>query len=417
MPLRILQVVPTYLPATRYGGPIYSVHGLAEGLSKLNHDVHVFTTNVDGSKNSRVPLACPVDMDGVKVWYFPAGRPRRIFRSPALGKALARMLPKFDLVHLHSVFLWPTWAAAVECRKHGVPYFVSPRGMMVKELVQRKSPLVKSAWIRFIERTNLEHAAAIHVTADIEGAELEKFGFSLPPVINIPNGVAKPSNVADDLINTDVQKLCARQPLILYLGRINWKKNLPELVRAMSDVPCGHLGITGYDEDNHSRMLIDAAGSVGLERVTVLARPMIGADKEALLRACKVFVLPSLSENFGNTVLEAAIRGKPVVVSEGAGAATLVREHQSGLVCLPTAKSISLAIAEVLRNLDRATAMGERGRLAALRDYSWSAIARQMSAAYESTIARGTSRAGTGSGKPDFSHSGRGEIDLSSGVN
>jgi len=152
-------------------------------------------------------------MDGVKVWYFPAGRPRRIFRSPALGKALARMLPKFDLVHLHSVFLWPTWAAAVECRKHGVPYFVSPRGMMVKELVQRKSPLVKSAWIRLIERTNLEHAAAVHVTADIEAAELEKFGFSLPPVINIPNGVAKPSNVADDSINTDVQKLCARQPL------------------------------------------------------------------------------------------------------------------------------------------------------------------------------------------------------------
>src|SRR3981081_464387 len=63
--LRILQVVPTYLPATRYGGPIYSVHGLASALAGLDHEVHVFTTNVDGSEVSQVPLGRPVDMDGV----------------------------------------------------------------------------------------------------------------------------------------------------------------------------------------------------------------------------------------------------------------------------------------------------------------------------------------------------------------
>jgi glycosyltransferase involved in cell wall biosynthesis len=298
------------------------------------------------------------------------------------------MVPQFDIVHLHSVFLWPTWAAAIECRKCDVPYFISPRGMMVKELVRLKSPLVKSAWIRLIERTNLERAAGIHVTANIEAMELERFGFSLPPVINIPNGVGKPSNITAELINKDVQKLCARQPLILYLGRINWKKNLLELVRAMSNVPFGHLGITGYDEDDHSKMLVDAAASIGPDRVTVLARPILGADKEALLRACKLFVLPSLSENFGNTVLEAAIHGKPVVVSEGAGAATLVRQHQCGIVCLPNAKSISGAIAEILGDLGRAKMMGERGREAASRDYTWSAIARRMSEEYEVFVKR-----------------------------
>src|SRR5260370_167350 len=43
--MRILHVVPTYLPATRYGGPIYAVHGLCRALAARGHDVTVFTTN------------------------------------------------------------------------------------------------------------------------------------------------------------------------------------------------------------------------------------------------------------------------------------------------------------------------------------------------------------------------------------
>ena len=63
--MRLLHVVPSYYPATRYGGPIRSVHGLCTALVKQGHEVHVFTTNVDG--DSDVPMECPVDLDGVKV--------------------------------------------------------------------------------------------------------------------------------------------------------------------------------------------------------------------------------------------------------------------------------------------------------------------------------------------------------------
>ena len=397
-PLRILHVVPTYLPATRYGGPIYSVHGLARGLVDLGHDVHVFTTNVDGAKNSDVPLGRPVDLDGVKVWYFATGRLRRLYRSAALGKALAQMVPRFDVAHLHSVFLWPTWAAASACRKSGVPYLVAPRGMMVRNLIEAKSRIVKTAWISLIERSNLKHAAAIHVTADIEQQELEKFRFRLPPVITIPNGVAPPPERIPSASTTEVRRLCERPgPLILYLGRVNWKKNLIELVHAMLRVPHGHLAIVGYDEDGYGKKVSDKAASLGLsDRITVLARPIIGDDKEAVLDACDVFVLPSLSENFGNTVLEAAVRGKPIVVSEGAGVATFVRENRCGLVCLPSADSISKSLAKILEDAEGAKTTGERGRRAALRDYSWSSIAGRMTEAYEAAISVGL---GTSDGK------------------
>ena len=58
--MKILHVVPSYLPALRYGGPIHSVHGLCKALAARGHAVEVFTTNVDGPQNSKVPLGVPV---------------------------------------------------------------------------------------------------------------------------------------------------------------------------------------------------------------------------------------------------------------------------------------------------------------------------------------------------------------------
>lgn len=75
---RLLHVAPTYLPATRYGGPIHSVHGLCRGLAEAGHDVHVFTTNVDGPENSPVLLGQLKNRDGVEACYFTFKSLRRL---------------------------------------------------------------------------------------------------------------------------------------------------------------------------------------------------------------------------------------------------------------------------------------------------------------------------------------------------
>src|SRR5687767_11328021 len=85
-PLRILQVVPAYFPAVRYGGPIRSVHGLCRALVRRGHEVHVYTTNVDGPANLDVPIERPVDIDGVQVHYFGVPALRRLFWAPALAR-------------------------------------------------------------------------------------------------------------------------------------------------------------------------------------------------------------------------------------------------------------------------------------------------------------------------------------------
>ena len=169
--MRLLHVAATYLPAVRYGGTIVSVHGLCKALAARGHDVHVFTTSVDGPADSAVVHQQPVDVDGVKVWYFQSPSLRRIYWSPTLGAALNAQVAKFDVVHTHAVFLWPLWAAARAARRANVPYVVSPRGMLERELVARRNPLLKALWLAAIERQNLEQAAAIHVTSEREADE------------------------------------------------------------------------------------------------------------------------------------------------------------------------------------------------------------------------------------------------------
>ena len=177
-------MIPTYLPATRYGGPIFAVHGLCRALTARGHDVEVFTTNVDGPNNSAVPLGVPVPLDGVHVRYFPSKVLRRLYWSPPLARALRSHVAGFTVVHLHSVFLWPTWVAARTARKVRTPYLISPRGMLVKKLIEMKSKFAKAAWIKLIERGNLESASAIHVTSAIEAEELQRFGWRLPRISN-----------------------------------------------------------------------------------------------------------------------------------------------------------------------------------------------------------------------------------------
>lgn len=382
--MRILHVVPTYYPAVRYGGPIFAVHGLCRALAARGHEVHVFTTNVDGSAITATPIATPVNLDGVQIRYFPCPLFRRHYWSPALGQALRDEIGTFRLVHLHSVFLWPTWAAARAARNIGIPYVLSPRGMLVKDLIARRSRLAKSAWIRLIEKTNIEEAAALHLTSQLESTELAHFGWRLPRLAVIPNAVDEPLSPSGS-IAADVETITAEQPLVLFLGRLSWKKGLDRLLQAFAHTPAGSLAIVGTDDENFAPQLLKLAADLQIaDRVRVLPRTVIGSDKERLFAAARLFVLPSYSENFGNTVLEAMRRGIPVVVTPEVGAAEIVRSSGAGLVVGGDPEALGSAISLLSTDLALARAMGEAGRRHAAAHFSWDHVAAQIEDLYNS---------------------------------
>jgi len=367
---------------------MFAVHGLCRALTVRQHEVQVFTTNIDGPRNSSVPIAIPINLDGVLVRYFSCPLFRRLFWAPALGGALQREIAEFDVVHLHSVFLWPTWTAARTARVAHVPYVLSPRGMLIKDLISRRSRLVKSAWIRLIERSNVEHATVIHLTSQLEAAELKRFGWQLPRLAVIGNGIDEPLPTAGE-IATDIKAIAAEQPLVLFLGRLSWKKGLDRLLRAFARTASCRLGIVGTDDEGFAPKLKQLAGSLGIaNRVHILPRTVVEFEKEHLFAAARLFVLSSYSENFGNTVLEAMRRGVPVVVTPEVGAAEVVREAKGGLVVEGDPESLGAAISQLTANLSLARSMGEAGQRHAMRLYSWTSIAARMEDLYESLRCR-----------------------------
>src|SRR3984885_15154794 len=216
-PMRILHVVPTYLPATRYGGPIVAVHHLCPALAPRGPAVEVFTTSIDGPVDTAVPYDRPVMLDGVKVRYFASRRLRRLSYAPSLMQSLRREIAGADVVHLHSAFLWPTWRAARLSHKRRIPYVISPRGMLVKTLIASRNRLIKSAWITLIERSSLEQAATIHATSAIEAEEIQKFGCRWPPLAVGPTGVDPIDDKASQgAPAVDIAALAGQQPLVLF---------------------------------------------------------------------------------------------------------------------------------------------------------------------------------------------------------
>lgn len=103
---------------------------------------------------------------------------------------------------------------------------------------------------------------------------------------------------------------------LLYVGNIEPRKNLVELVAAMSRRPLAEMGppllIAGkpaWDSDDSMRAIMAGRNVRYLGFVSE-------QDKIALMQRCAAFVFPSKYEGFGFPVLEAMAAGAPVITSD-----------------------------------------------------------------------------------------------------
>jgi glycosyltransferase involved in cell wall biosynthesis len=375
--MRILHVIASLAP--RYGGPSKVLPEMCRALAARGHDVEVFTTNIDGPSTLPVRVGVPQALGGATVTYFAAHWPRSYKASLGLARALHDRVDSFDVVHIHSLYLFHTAATSLCARRRQVPYVIRPHGTLDPYHRARHRGR-KAVQELLVERRNLDRAAGIHCTSLAEKSAIEPLRFRAPCFV-VPLGVevAEPEPTA-------ASEEPAETALVTFLGRLTPKKGIDILLEAFAQIgssrPDAHLVIAGPDDEGLGRRLHERARRLGLQSQVSLPGAVTGRAKDDLLRRSSVVVLPSRDENFGVSVVEAMAAGVPVVITSGVAIHHEVAEAGAGLVVSRTPASVAGAVLRLLDDPAWRRRLGERGRRLVETTFAWPGIAARLEEMY-----------------------------------
>ena len=178
--------------------------------------------------------------------------------------------------------------------------------------------------------------------------------------------------------------------LIGSVGRLEPRKGHQTLIEAMPLVlerePNAHLLIAGHDPWAYGKVLQSLIDRLGLnERVELIG---FQTDVGRFLGALDIFAFASVSEGFGQVLIEAMAASKPVVATDIPPINEIIEHEGSGLLVAPTKEAFADAIAGLLMQPAHAAQMGERGKAILQERFSAERMAEETVAVYEHALAR-----------------------------
>lgn len=374
--MRILHLIATLAPES--GGPAQACIEMASAVAARGHEVSIYTT--DWGEPAR-PLPAGAT---VAIKTFPVQWPRGWKPSLGLAQALRRDLPSFDVVHLHSLYLFHDWVGGDLAHRLGVPYIVRPHGLLDPYIWRRSRARKRLMEIAFQNRV-LRRASAIHYTSDLERDISAPYDQGAPPRV-VPLGVRLDGfeNLppADDFARR--YPATAGRRIVLFLSRVHEKKGLDLLIPAFAvarrSTPDLHLVIAGPDDG-----MLERARALTrqhqVENEVTFTGMLIGTDKLAAFSAASMFALPSYSENFGIAIVEAMAAGLPAIVSDQVN---IYREIDGGgaMVVPCEVGAVTRAIESLAADPARLKRMAAEARETARKLYDWRNVAMSLENLY-----------------------------------
>jgi len=363
-PLRVGICAPYDLG--RSGGVNTLIRAQARALGRLGHDVCIFGASSTPLTDGEVSLGgCVSIVIGDTETGFGVD-PRSWWTSRRLLRTR-----QFDVVHMHEPLMpLPSWFVLWQSTAPVVATFSAhrERGHRWYPKYRRLfDPLMARVRVRLAVSEAAKRTVAAHFPGDYEvvPAAIEVGRFSAP--------AARPAAMRADRRH------------VLYVGRVEPRKGVDCLIRAMADVQ-------RHVDDVDLVLVGDGPGRAAVESLArelgvrlVSAGRASDADLPGYYQAADVVCSPALGdESFGIVLLEAMAAGRPVVASNITGYAELLGPAGGARLAAPgDAASLAYEIRLILREASLAHALGERGAAAAKR-YDWDTIARRLEEIYRS---------------------------------
>ena len=376
--MNILFIIPFYKPAYSYGGPIVVIARLAETLVAMGHTVTVYTSTANGAAELPVVPGQPVDVDGVRVYYFKRITGDNTHASPALWWQLDRTIRDFEVVHIHSWWNFLVLGAAWVCHRHGVTPIISPHGML-SEYILTTNNAAKKRWLHRLVGKKLLAASVLHVSTELEWEESRRVIPGWPGRI-IPNLVALPQHAPTRPAN-DVFT-------IGFLSRVDPKKGLDVLIRALGQITQPYrLLVAGAGSEAYTQKLHTLAAEVGNTDKIAWVGWKNGEDKFAFLAELDLFALTSHSENFAIVVIEALATGTPVLISDQVGLYQYVQAHDYGWVTTLNLAQVVSTLQAAMHDHSKRQHIGATAPALIRREYDDRTLAQHYLDLYQAPVA------------------------------
>ena len=382
--MRVLFVSDVYFP--RVNGVSTSIRTFRADLAQLGVESVLVTPAYPGQAADEDPSIIRVPSGAV-----PRDPEDRRFLSGPLRTALnAELAGKVDLVHIHTPFI-AHYAGVRFAREHGLPV-VATYHTFFEDYLHHYVPIlprVIGRWIarRFTLSQCDDVASLISPSAPMRDA-LQAYGVSTPIEV-LPTGLSAESYIRGDGAKFRQQfDLPADRPLLLYVGRVAFEKNIDFLLRMFVK-----LRILRPDA-----IFVIAGEGPALAHLSRLARELgveahvkfIGyLDRRTELPNCyaagDAFVFASRTETQGLVLLEAMAQGTPVVSIAELGTRSILTSESGAIVVPEEEDAFAAGVVEALA----LTADSPRRAQLRVHAESWAslAMARKLSSFYESVAA------------------------------
>jgi L-malate glycosyltransferase len=375
--LRVLLIAPsTLLTDHRPHGDGLLAFGFVRELAARGHELHVVAGNVD----LRDPLPSGVELyedGGAELGR--AARLRFMRRLRRIHRRLRRTTG-IDLVHqLTPVEVGVSLALS---RSHTPlvlgPYVPDwpPSGPGADARVGRAALRAKRA-LRAAEQ---RRARLILLSTRAAESKLERRPGPGLEVRELPFGIDErtwhPAPAHDEAED------------VLFLASVDVRKGIHVLLDAFSMLaprrPSARLFVAGTGAELDAvRTRVER--SPDLERVTLLGQVERG-QVLATMQSCDVYCLPSYSEPFGLSALEAMACGKPVVATDAGGLGRLVPKRGGYRVPPGDPAALAAALQELLESPSRRAEMGEHNRRVVTERYAWGHVVDRLEEAYDAAL-------------------------------
>lgn len=363
--MRVLHVYRSYFPDPP-GGLQEAIRQICLATQPLGIDNRIFT--LSPSPNPR-RVKCPeAIVERRRSWLELASCD---FGGPEAFAAFGAAAREADLVHYY--FPWP-FADLLHLTEHKKPSLLTYISDIVRQkgLSQLYAPLM---WRHLRSMDKIVYNAPNYA----ESSPILSHPSLKPRLQQISLGMAPDLlQTAPDPAILERLQLETGKPFALFVGVLRYYKGLHSLIEAAAALPYP-IVIAGDGPkagDLRSQAAVRGLGNV------MFTGAISEAEKVALLRACRVFVLPShlRSEAFGMVLIEAAMHAKPLISCEiGTGTSYINADGETGFVLPPEDAPV---LAEALNRLLGDEALANRLGQAAYQRYARLFDGRTMGQAY-----------------------------------